>query len=188
MLFHPSESLFLIHRKRRITFAFPGTNEICSVWISFFFFLQLSYSWSFITGDKWSLFILSTVVTGMRSCWLKCPHFRQRSSSKLGAPLHRLPGMNADADGCRSRVTGGFRGQAQEWQTVSLPRSSTGSASPHALKILPGKSFLWSYFRNQRQFHHVHAWILVRLLVWVLNFKRHFSGESENNLRRVWES
>ena len=34
---------------------------------------------------------------------------------------------------------GGFGGQAQEWQTVSLPRNSTGSAFPHTAKNTAGK-------------------------------------------------
>lgn len=47
-------------------------------------------------------------------------------------------------NGCRPGremgVTGEFRGQAQEWQTVRLPRDRTGSAFPHTAKNTAGKS------------------------------------------------
>lgn len=41
--------------------------------------------------------------------------------------------------GAEDGVTGGFRGQAQEWQTASLPRSGTGSAFPPTAKNTAGK-------------------------------------------------
>lgn len=84
-------------------------------------------------SDKRTL-LLSLVVKEMSSYCLKCLASGERTPVN-----HADPSGGSKAGVWMPPGAGGFRGWAQEWQTASLPRNSTGSAFPHTAKNTAGK-------------------------------------------------